>query len=432
MAGSFRGTGQFGGWALGATPDRLPGGLAWPLPAGSDLVLQTHFHPSGKAVKEKLTVGLYFAPRPPAHTLVNVQLPPAFGLFANIDIPPGKADYTVTDSFTLPVDVDLVSVSGHAHYLGKSLRSWAVLPDGKAQRLFFIKDWDFNWQGAYSYKQPLRLPRGTVLHVELIWDNSASNVRNPNQPPRRVKWGESTTAEMGSLRFLMVAAREKETSVLQSAYQEHFRRAVRTAVRRGDKIDLKQFGIELKPGALPGAKPALPARMPATASAVSVSDLEGNKVQPLQVGAAKATVLFFLAPDCPISNIYAPEINALVKEHADRSVRFWIVYVDPDLTVKEASKHAASFGYRCPVLLDPRHELVAATGVTITPEVAVVTADAQVAYHGRIDDRYPRIGLRRQAPTQRDLCTALSAVLSGKPVPTPRTKAVGCVIPELE
>jgi hypothetical protein len=142
-------------------------------------------------------------------------------------------------------------------------------------------------------------------------------------------------------------------------------------------------------------------------------------------------VLFFLTPDCSISNSYAPEINALVKENVDRPLRFYAVYVDPDLTAAAARKHAAAFGYRCPVLLDPRHQLVAATGVTTTPEVAVVTADGQIAYRGRIDDRYPEIGTHRQAPTQRDLRAALTAVLADRPVPTPRTTAVGCAIPEL-
>jgi thiol-disulfide isomerase/thioredoxin len=162
---------------------------------------------------------------------------------------------------------------------------------------------------------------------------------------------------------------------------------------------------------------------------VTVRDLDGREVRPLQPGGA--SVLFFLAPDCPISNSYAPEVNALVKENAGGPLRFYAVYVDPDLTPAAARKHAAAFGYRCPVLLDPRHQLVAATGVTTTPEVAVVTADGRVAYRGRVDDRYPQLGTHRQAPTRRDLREALSAVLAGKPVPTPRTAAVGCAIPPL-
>jgi hypothetical protein len=425
---AFRGSERVGGWAVGARPNKLPDGLAWPFPKGSDLVVQTHFHPSGKAEKEKLTVGLYFADRPPARGLTFVQLPPAFGLFSGIDIPAGKADYKVTDSFTLPVDVDLVGVGAHAHYLGKSLRGWAVLPDGTTQRLFYIKDWDFNWQGSYMYKRFVRLPKGTVLHAEVIWDNSAENSRNPSDPPKRVKWGEGTTDEMGSVTYQMVAANEKDLPALQKAYKDHLRRTIRTSILRGDKIDLKALGLDRELGGR--AKTSAAPKAPAGA-AVTVRDLDGKDVRPLRADAAKASVLFFLTPDCSISNSYAPEINATVKENAKAPLRFSVVYVDPDLTAKEARKHAKAFGYSCPVLLDPRHQLVAATGATITPEVAVVMADGKIAYRGRIDDRYARIGVARQVPTQRDLRDALSAVLAGRPVKVSRTEAVGCSIPDL-
>ena len=419
----FRGSGQLGGWAVGATPMKLPDGLASPLSKGSDLVVQTHFHPSGKAEKEILTFGLYFTAKPPKRSLVSVQLPPGFGLFSGIDIPAGKADFTVTDAFILPVDVDLIGVSPHAHYLGKSFRGWAVQPDGKIEDLFRIKDWDFNWQGTYFYKHARRLPKGTVLHAEVIWDNSADNERNPHQPPKRVTWGEGTDDEMGSLRYLVTAADEKDAPALQKAYKIHMRDAILTSIQRGDKIDLKQFGIDPKKFALPAKKPE--ARGP------SVQNLHGENVRPLDVGEAKASVLFFLTPDCPISNSYAPEVNAIVRENADKPLRFHVVYTDADLKVEEARKHAAAFGYRCPVLLDPEHRLVAATGVTTTPEVAVVTADGQVVYRGRIDDLYPEIGVKRRTPTRRDLRDALEAVLAGKPVPTARTKAVGCSIADL-
>jgi hypothetical protein len=351
-------------------------------------------------------------------------LPPAFGLFSGIDIPPGKADFTITDAFTLPVDMDLIGVNAHAHYLGKSFRGWAVLPDGKTEELIYIKDWNFNWQGAYYYTHSRRLPKGTVLHTEVVWDNSANNERNPHLPPKRVRWGENTDAEMGNLRYFATAADENDLPALREAYKEHFRRTIITSIRRGDKIDLKQFGIDPK-------QLAPPAKKAAATPGPTVLDLNGENVRPLDMDGAKASILFFLAPDCPISNSYAPEINAIIRENADKPLRFHIVYVDPDLTVEAARKHAASFGYRCAVMLDREHRLVAATNVTITPEVAVVTANGQVAYHGRIDDTYPQIGVKRRSPSQRDLRTALSALLADKPVPTTRTKAVGCEIPDL-
>jgi thiol-disulfide isomerase/thioredoxin len=175
----------------------------------------------------------------------------------------------------------------------------------------------------------------------------------------------------------------------------------------------------------------LTAAAPPAAKDLTFQDLNGKAQRPLDVSGAKAHVLFFVFEDCPVSDSYAPEINALVKEHAGRPVRFYVIHVDPDLTPADARKHATAFGYRCPVLLDTRHQLVRATGVTTTPEVAVLTPGGGLAYRGRIDDLYPELGRKRAAPTKRDLREALAAVLAGKPVPVPRTEAVGCSIPDL-
>jgi hypothetical protein len=243
----FRPTGSLGGWAVGATPEKLPDGLALPVKKGADLVLQTHFHPSGKAEEETLTVGIYFADKAPARTLTGIQLPPVFGLFSNVVIPAGKKDFIVKDEYTLPVAVDLVGVSAHAHYLGKSMTAVAVLPDKTVKKLFYIKDWDFNWQGQYFYKEYVRLPKGTVIKAEVTWDNSAGNPRNPSSPPVEVTWGEETKNEMGSMTFRALAAREEELPVLRTLYGLHIKNTVEASGTRQDKIDWAGLGIPVPP-----------------------------------------------------------------------------------------------------------------------------------------------------------------------------------------
>ncbi len=422
----FRPTGALGGWAVGATPVRLPEGLAYPLKKGSDLVLQTHFHLSGKVEKETITVGLYFADKAPKRTLVNIGLPPAFGLFSNVDIPAGKEGFKVRDSFTLPVDVDLVGVGGHAHYLGKTLKANATLPDGKELKLFSIQDWDFNWQGQYLYKDFVRLPKGTVIRAEITWHNTAANPRNPSDPPVRVRWGEGSQDEMGSVGFRVVAADEAETGKLREAITGHVRQIVIQSKLRGDTIDWKKLGVEP-----PAFLKEVPAKKEPKTPPQSFRDLDGKDQTPLVVDGAKAHVLIFVTTDCPIANSYAPEISTLVKDFTDSPIRFYAINVDPDLTPDAARKHAKEFGLSLPIILDTKHQLVTATGITRTPEVAVILADGKVAYRGRIDDRYPGLGKKRQAPKQRDLRDALSAVIAGEPVLTPRTEAVGCSLPVL-
>jgi hypothetical protein len=426
---AFRPTGSLGGWAVGATPMKLPSGLAYPLPKGADLVLQTHFHLTGKPEKELITVGLYFADRPPGRTLVNLQLPPAFGLFSNLDIPAGQRDYRVADRFTLPVDVDVVAVNAHAHYLGKVVKADAALPDGNRKPLFYIKDWDFNWQGQYQYREFVRLPKGSVIHASLTWDNSADNPRNPNLPPVRVRWGESTNDEMGSIRFLLVAADESDAKRLQDAVRAQVRQAAIIAKLRGDTIEWERFGIDaskLVPQDAP--KSPMPRHQQDQRPHLDSQDVDGKEHKPLDVGSAKAHVLFFVSHECPIANSYAPEITAIANDFTDQEVRFFLVHADRDLSVENARKHAKEFGLALPVLIDKNHRLVSALGATRTPEAVILLADGTVGYRGRIDDLFPGLGKKRHAPVRRDLREALAQILAGQPVTVPRTEAVGCTI----
>ena len=215
--------GPLGGWALGALPHPLPEGLAYRLPAGSDLILATHFHPSGKAEEEESTVGLYFAKEPVTRRFTGIQLPPGFGAFKAIDIPPGTKEYIIEDSFVLPIDVDAFGVGAHAHYLGKTMTLTATMPNGEQKTLLSIPDWDFAWQEQYRFAEYVRLPQGTRLHSRITYDNSADNPRNPSNPPARVRFGEESTDEMASINLMVVAADESLLPELLNAYRAHFR-----------------------------------------------------------------------------------------------------------------------------------------------------------------------------------------------------------------
>ena len=220
-----RAGGGLGGWALGGRALELPDGLAFFVPKGSDLILSTHFHPSGTVAREQSTVGLYLASGPPRQAFGTIQLPPIFGVFEGLDIPAGEGRYVIKDSFVIPIDVRAFGVGAHAHYLGKQMRLTATLPDGAVKTLLRIDDWDFSWQERYSFKDFVSLPRGTRLDAEISYDNSAANKRNPTRPPVRVTWGEESTDEMGSIGLQVVAATPGELPRLQQALAEHIRGA---------------------------------------------------------------------------------------------------------------------------------------------------------------------------------------------------------------
>jgi Flp pilus assembly protein TadD len=167
--------------------------MAWKLTPGSDLIVNLHLRPSGKPEAVRVTVGLYFADRPPSRFPMLLQLEHD----GSIDIPPGSAQFAVTDHFRLPVGVELLAIYPHAHFLGKQVEAWADLPDGSRRSLLRIDDWDINWQATYRYRKPVPLPAGTTVAMRISYDNTARNPRNPNSPPKRVRSGNRSEDEMG-------------------------------------------------------------------------------------------------------------------------------------------------------------------------------------------------------------------------------------------
>ncbi len=170
----------------------------------------------------------------------------------------------------------------------------------------------------------------------------------------------------------------------------------------------------------------------ATAAPLELKDLEGQRQTPLVQKEKAATVLIFITTDCPVANKFAPEIKRIYEAYRERRVAFFLVQVDPDLSVAAARKHAQEYGYQCPVLLDRKHELVRQMHARVTPEAMVVSPAGEVLYRGRINDLQTDYGRKRGQPSVNDLRDALEAVLAGKPVPHPVTEAVGCIIPDLE
>jgi hypothetical protein len=186
--------GHFLGWTPGQSPRVSPPGMAWRLEPPSDLVIELHLMPTGRSVPVQASVGLFFTDEPPTRTPYMLRIGRQ-----DLDIPAGRPDYVNTDSYKLPVDVDVLGVQPHAHYLARDIHGLATLPDGSTRELIYIKDWDFHWQDVYQFAAPVALPKGTVVSMRYTYDNSAANPRNPNKPPKRVTFGQTSTSEMGSL-----------------------------------------------------------------------------------------------------------------------------------------------------------------------------------------------------------------------------------------
>lgn len=162
---------------------------------------------------------------------------------------------------------------------------------------------------------------------------------------------------------------------------------------------------------------------------LTTTDLDGHPVRPFDTAGKRASILFFVAHDCPISNSYSLEIGRICEKYSGKAVCS-LVYGQPDLAPADAKKHFAEFGHHgYPAIIDRQNQLSKATGVTITPEAVVVRADGVIAYRGRIDNMYASPGRRRANVTEFDLRDAIEAVLAGHEAAPPRGPSVGCYIP---
>lgn len=225
--------GTMGGWAPGQVPHHLPEGTGFLLPKGADVVLQLHYHRNGRDEKDRTSIGLYFAKKPVEHAFKNLTIPGRF--FA---IPAGADHFRVEGGIVVNQDCTLHSVTPHMHMIGKEIKitmtpppSPSPLPPqggegkgegGKPLTLIAIKDWDYNWQESYFFKEPIAVKAGTRLDLEAVYDNSAKNPSNPNTPPRMVFAGRQTTNEMcfgflgatsnepGRIRFTLKGREEKK------------------------------------------------------------------------------------------------------------------------------------------------------------------------------------------------------------------------------
>lgn len=205
--------GHFLGWAPGRGPIVAPAGLPWMLSPGTDLVVELHLMPAALPLAVQPTVGLYFTDTPPRQQPVMIIMGSK-----GIDIAAGQSDYWIEDRYTLPVDVEVLSLYPHAHYLGREMDVRAIAPDGRSRSLLHIRRWSFNWQQDYRFVTPIALSRGTTIVMRYSYDNSG---RPGGDPPRRVTWGPQSHDEMGNLGVQVTTRSVADAKQLADSFAQH-------------------------------------------------------------------------------------------------------------------------------------------------------------------------------------------------------------------
>ncbi len=188
-----------GGWAPGSRPRHLPDGVGMFLPSNARIVMQVHYYAVGRHGTDRTRIGLYFSKKPVERRLFYVPIVPldARGRI-DLEIPAGAERHEAKAAFLVPplLDAKLINVFPHMHLLGREIKS-DVTPFEKDPRpLIYIDNWDFNWQGAYTYVEPVAIPAFSQVRLSCVYDNSPNNPRNPNNPVKTVRWGEGTEDEM--------------------------------------------------------------------------------------------------------------------------------------------------------------------------------------------------------------------------------------------
>lgn len=190
------GLGGLGGWAPGQRTHFLPDGIGIQIPAKGRLVMQVHYYPIGRTGPDQTSLGLYLAQSeikkrlyylPAVNTSFQVapnEVKDVVGYFPPAPIP------------ALPISAKAINIYPHMHLLGRKIKVDLIAPNGKETPMIYENDWNFNWQGAYTYVEPVTIPSFSKARVTCTFDNTKNNPKNPNDPLVSVGWGERTTDEM--------------------------------------------------------------------------------------------------------------------------------------------------------------------------------------------------------------------------------------------
>lgn len=194
------------GWLPGTSVQQYPKGIGFHLPRKGVLLIRNfHYSPTPIPQKDLSKFYLFFSPIPPTRNIGFTAFKPKNPtLDGKWYIKANDSNFTAHINVKFHNDVSLLNINPHMHRLGKYFIAYAVTAANDTIKLVEITDWDFNWQEFYRFKKMIKVPAGSVLHAEAIYDNSVRNPENPYNPPQDVlfEWGMNDDSEMMRLVLL--------------------------------------------------------------------------------------------------------------------------------------------------------------------------------------------------------------------------------------
>jgi peroxiredoxin len=163
----------------------------------------------------------------------------------------------------------------------------------------------------------------------------------------------------------------------------------------------------------------------------SLADSQGVRHSLSDWADKKAVVVVFLGAECPIAKLYGPRLEELSHEYASKGVQVVGINSNRQDTLQKIAHYEQMHKITFPILKDPDHRVADLFGADRTPVAFILDEHGIVRYSGRIDDQYG-VGFARNEIRNNYLASALDELLSGRPVTTALTKAVGCYIARSE
>ncbi|MBX3484931.1 redoxin domain-containing protein [Phenylobacterium sp.] len=237
VASETRWRGSVGGYAVGAESNVFGGDVGTFLPAGGAVGFQMHYTPYGKETVDKTQIGVYFRDDMPKYIMRNVVV-----IDPTIEIAPNAPRHKEVAYVEFPNDALLYSAFPHAHYRAYSSDLWLQTPDGKKTLLLSLPRYDFNWQRSYTFAEPIKVPAGSKLIANYVYDNSKRNPANPD-PSIKVTWGEQSHEEM---LFTSVAFRWLDETAAKQVDSDARFAPTRMLGMMDDNLDGKLQKAELK------------------------------------------------------------------------------------------------------------------------------------------------------------------------------------------
>ncbi len=208
----YPGVFAFGGWTPGTDPYILGDDVGMLIPKGADVVMEVHYHLNGKEMDDQSSIAMYFAKDKPKKYVSGMIMGTK-----DVEIPAHEKAYPKKIWMEAPADFHITDLTPHMHYIGQTVNAKVTYPDGTVKPLININSWDLRWQNIYVYREPVFVPKGSIIEANYTFNNTKENVSNPNNPVADIGWGWGANDEMCELFLTFIPKDQKDAGLIKRA-----------------------------------------------------------------------------------------------------------------------------------------------------------------------------------------------------------------------